>query len=228
MVVGYHHYRKHPYWEFGKNYPTGTTPTSPLFLYPTFYRFTAPIQTKNPNIHPPRKHKFWKAPFLSETAPCSRTSKASHAPAMPVEAPSRFAPHNLRYNPPRPWRRQWYARLQWPVEKHPFGDGKIQVFPLKKWFGRCLSWNASWFFGGKLLIWKHKENNKKTDVFSFFRVSGLSFPSFPAASEEKSTWPGLSIRLIKWATAPLPSSWKATRQMDKQWWLANVSRNDSV
>lgn len=109
MVVGYHHYRKHPYWEFGKNYPTGTTPTSPLFLYPTFYRFTASIRTKK-SKHPPTPKtqilespiSFWNSALFTNKQGLTRSCNAcrstvSVCTAQPsIQSTTTMAPSVIR------------------------------------------------------------------------------------------------------------------------------------
>lgn len=147
---------------------TGTTPTSPLFLY-HFYRFTPLIHTKRhpPSTHPEntnlgKPHFFLNSALFTNKQGLTRSCNAcrstvSVCTAQPsIQSTTTMAPSVIR--------KAAVTCGEAPV----WGMEKSKVFPLKKWFGRCLSWNGG-FFGGKLSIWKHKENNKKNWCFFVLR-----------------------------------------------------------
>ena len=149
-----------------------------------------------------RRHK-------STRAPCWRRGPASHALAVQIARPSPFARSNPQCSPPPQWRHQWYARRRWPGN-FAISWERIQNLPAKPIFFIQISYT-----GYPQVIKKKQAIRTKFQIRLLGPAPNNQPPDPPpespespdgSASEDKSAWPGLSIKLIKWPWAPVPSS----------------------
>lgn len=177
-------------------------------LLPHFLGRYDPQKTPRPPQIPDktaRSHRRHK----STRAPCWRRGPASHALAVQIARPSPFARSNPQCSPPPQWRHQWYARRRWPGN-FAISWERIQNLPAKPIFFIQISYT-----GYPQVIKKKQAIRTKFQIRLLGPAPNNQPPDPPpespespdgSASEDKSAWPGLSIKLIKWPWAPVPSS----------------------